>query len=99
MRRALIRYRTSADAAAENRRLITDVFRELTRRSPDGLRYAVLTGSDGSFFHLVETEGGASPLLELDAFKAFQLGIRERCVEPPVSAEVTVVRNYRMLAE
>lgn len=99
MRRALIRYRTRAETAAENRRLITEVFADLTRRSPEGLRYAVLAGADGSFFHLVETADGTNPLQELDAFKAFQRGVRERCAEPPVSGEVTIVGNYRMLVE
>ena len=35
----------------------------------------------------------------LDAFKAFQSEIRERTSEPPQSQEVTIVGNYRMLAE
>ncbi len=99
MRRALIRYRTRIETAADNRRLIAEVFRDLTQRSPEGLRYAVLTGADGSFFHLVETGDGVSPLQELEAFRAFQRGVRERCAEPPVSGEVTIVGNYRMLVE
>ena len=35
----------------------------------------------------------------LAAFKAFQSGIRERCIEPPQPGAVTIVGNYRMLAE
>jgi hypothetical protein len=35
----------------------------------------------------------------LEAFKAFQQGIKERCIEPPQSGDVTVVGNYRMLAD
>ena len=32
-------------------------------------------------------------------FKAFQSGIRERCIEPPQPGGATIVGNYRMLAE
>jgi len=35
----------------------------------------------------------------LKAFQSFQQGIRDRCLDPPQSGEVTVVGNYRMLAE
>ena len=33
------------------------------------------------------------------AFKAFQSGIRERCIEPPQPNNATIVGNYRMLNE
>jgi hypothetical protein len=33
------------------------------------------------------------------AFKAFQSGIRERCIEPPQPGGATIVGNYRMLSE
>jgi hypothetical protein len=35
--------------------------------------------------------------LALEAFRAFQSGIKERCIEPPQAGEVTIVGNYRML--
>ena len=35
----------------------------------------------------------------LDAFRAFQSGIRARCIEPPQPSEATIVGNYRMLGE
>jgi len=35
----------------------------------------------------------------LAAFQAFQNGIRERCVEPPLVRGASVVGNYRMLNE
>jgi hypothetical protein len=35
----------------------------------------------------------------LEAFKSFQSGIKERCIEPPQSSDVTIVGNYRMLDE
>jgi hypothetical protein len=36
--------------------------------------------------------------MTLAAFKAFQSGIRERCIEPPQAGGATIVGNYRMLA-
>ena len=41
----------------------------------------------------------AGVLTNLAAFKAFQSGIRERCIEPPQPGSATIVGNYRMLAE
>jgi hypothetical protein len=99
MKRSLIRYRTAPERADENEGLIKGVFAELTAKSPPGFGYLVLRSGDGSFFHVVAnaTEGD-SPIAGLDAFKAFQGGIRERCIEPPEPRIVTIVGNYRMLA-
>ena len=53
-----------------------------------------------TFVHLVETtEGDASPLTRLAAFQVFQSGIRDRCAEPPLVRQATIVGNYRMLGE
>jgi hypothetical protein len=35
----------------------------------------------------------------MTAFKAFQSGIRDRCIEPPQPNNATIVGNYRMLDE
>ena len=97
----LIRYKTKPETTEENAELIAGVFAELKIARPDGLRYLSLRLDDGSFIHLVETEAsdGSSALLNLAAFKTFQSGIRDRCVEPPQIGGVTVVGNYRMLGE
>jgi hypothetical protein len=99
MKRTLIRYKTRPDAADQNAGLIEKVFEELKAAKPDGVRYLSLRLDDNSFIHLVEAEEGSTPLPSLDAFKAFQSGIRERCVEPPLPSGVTIVGNYRMLSE
>jgi radical SAM superfamily enzyme with C-terminal helix-hairpin-helix motif len=99
MKRTLIRYKTRPDAADQNAGLIEKVFEELKAAKPDGVRYLSLRLDDNTFVHLVEAEEGSIPLPSLDAFKAFQSGIRERCVEPPVPSGVTIVGNYRMLSE
>jgi hypothetical protein len=99
MKRTLIRYKTRPDAADQNAGLIEKVFEELKAAKPDGVRYLSLRLDDNTFVHLVEAEEGSTPLPSLDAFKAFQSGIRERCIEPPVPSGVTIVGNYRMLSE
>jgi hypothetical protein len=42
---------------------------------------------------------GPSPIPALDAFRVFQGGIKERCIEPPQSGDATIVGNYRMFGE
>ncbi len=101
MKRTLIRYKTKPDMADKNAELIAGVFAELKATKPDGVRYLSLRLDDDSFIHLVETEAddGASVIPGLAAFKAFQSGIRERCLEPPQLGGVRIVGNYRMLDE
>jgi len=99
MKRTLIRYKTKPEAADRNAGLIAKVFEELKAAKPDGLRYLSLRLDDDSFVHFVETEDGANLLQKLEAFQAFQSGVRERCVELPQARGVTIVGNYRMLGE
>lgn len=99
MKRTLIRYKTKPDAAELNAGLIARVFEELKAKAPNGVRYLSLRLDDDTFIHFVEAEEGSTPLPALEAFKAFQSGIRERCVEPPVPSGATIVGNYRMLSE
>jgi radical SAM superfamily enzyme with C-terminal helix-hairpin-helix motif len=98
MKRTVVRYKTKPESTDENRRLVEKVFQELQTTLPAGVRYAALQLADGTFIHLVETEDGAKPLPELDAFRKFQAGIKERCLEGPQPGEATIVGNYRMLA-
>lgn len=99
MKRTLIRYRTKPEMTQQNQRLIENVFEELQARSPEGVRYMALKLGDGTFLHFVETNDGSSPLPELEAFRSFQSGIRDRCAEPPQANDATIVGNYRMLGE
>jgi hypothetical protein len=89
--------------ADKNAELIAGVFAELKATRPDGVRYLSLRLDDDSFIHFVETEADdgarARAIPELAAFKAFQSGIRERCLEPPQAGGVRIVGNYRMLDE
>jgi hypothetical protein len=100
MKRTLIRYKTKPELADKNAELIAGVFAELKAAKPEGVRYLSLRLEDNTFVHLVEAESdSANTLPGLPAFKAFQSGIRERCIEPPVAGGVTIVGNYRMLGE
>jgi len=96
----LIRYKTKPEASDRNAELVSAVFAELKAAGPQGIRYLTLRLDDDTFIHLVETaEDGASPLTKLAAFQDFQSGIRERCAEPPLVRQATIVGNYRMLGE
>ncbi len=99
MKRTLVRYKAKPEEASTNQQLIEKVFEELRKKSPEGVRYLALRLGDGTFVHFAMTEDGAQPIPKLDAFAVFQSGIKERCLEPPQSGEVTIVGNYRMLQE
>ena len=100
MTRTLIRYKAKPDMADRNAELIAEVFEELKAAQPEGVRYLSLRLDDDTFVHFVETESDSgSALPGLAAFKAFQSGIRERCIEPPQPRGATIVGNYRMLAK
>jgi hypothetical protein len=100
MKRTLIRYKTRPDMADKNAELIAGVFAELKATKPEGLRYLSLRLDDDTFVHFVESDSDSgSSLQAMAAFKAFQSGIRERCIEPPQAGSATIVGNYRILAE
>ena len=101
MRRTLIRYKTRPEMADKNAELVAAVFAELKAAKPDGVRYLTLRLEDDTFVHVVEAaaDDGSSPIPKLAAFAAFQDGIRDRCVEPPLVRAVGIVGNYRMLDE
>jgi hypothetical protein len=99
MKRVMVRYKVQADRVDENERLVREVFAQLERDRPAGIRYATFKLDDGvTFTHVasIETADGSNPLSALEAFAAFTRAIRERCVEPPVVTELTEVGNYRV---
>ena len=100
MKRIVVRYRVKPESVAENEGLIKAVFDQLQREQPAGLRYASFKANDGvSFTHVasIETADASNPLGALAAFKAFTAAIKDRCDEPPVATEQTVVGSYRLL--
>jgi hypothetical protein len=101
MKRTLIRYDIKPGRTDENQRLIEGVFQELHAKAPGGVRYMALRLDTGTFVHFVEVDdaGGSNPLPELDAFRSFQNGIRDRQVEPAQSSSAAIIGNYRMLRD
>lgn len=99
MRTILVRYQTHPDRADDNERLIRAVFDELAGRKLPGLRYAALRLPDATFYHLVvaKSEASRSALVELPAFQSFQAGIKDRCVEAPVSNTLAIVGNHHLI--
>jgi hypothetical protein len=97
----MVRYQVRPEAAAENERLIRQVYEQLAREKLDGVRYQTLELADGvSFVHVASHDGqGTNPLTQLEAFKAFVGGIKERCVDPPVTIEADVVGAYDSLTK
>jgi hypothetical protein len=97
MRQVLVRYRVKPEHVEQNEELVRAVYAELQRSEPAGFRYTTFKLDDGvSFAHLaLVTEDGTNPLGGLESFKRFQEGIRDRCDEPPVVADLSTVGAYR----
>jgi hypothetical protein len=94
----VVRYKTKPDRADENQALIGAVFAELDAERPEGLRYLNLRLRDGvTFVHVasIDTPDGANPLTSMPTFGAFQQDIADRCDEPPLVMEATVVGSFR----
>src|ERR1700730_2035820 len=92
----VIRYKTKQESADENERLIRDVFAELAKQNPEGLRYAAFRLDDGvSFLHVAVIDGDENPLTASAAFGEFQSGIGDRCAEGPAPADATIIGSYR----
>ena len=94
MKWTVVRYKAKPERADENQRLSEAVFRELAERAPPGLSYTVLRLADGTFIHVASLAEGAQPLSALRAFAAFRDGVAERCLEPPLAVDATLVGSY-----
>jgi len=100
MKTVMVRYKLKPESAAENERLIKQVFMQLARDKPERMRYQVFKQADGlSFVHVSAFDHpDGNPLTQLEAFKAFAAGIKERCDEPPATVELQQVGRYDHLA-
>ncbi len=95
-RATIVRYQTRPEAAAENQRLVEQVYAELARDDPGGFSYATFRLVDGvTFVHVAIHERESNPLSTSAAFAEFQRGIRDRCVVPPDPAGAKLVGSYR----
>lgn len=100
MRQVMVSYRLKADCVAENEALVRAVYEELHATDPAGLRYATFKLPDGvSFIHLAQTGEGSNPLPDVEAFKAFQAGIKDRCEQPPVVSDLSEVGSFHLFGD
>lgn len=100
MKRVMVRYKVKDGQSDANEVAIRAVFDELKRKKPSGLRYVSFKLEDGvSFVHIasIETKDGSNPLLTVDAFKAFQQGLKGRVAGEPVATELHAVGSYELL--
>jgi len=96
----LIRYRVKPEHAQGNRELVQAVYAELELTQLADIRYAAFQLDDGvSFVHLHASNSDPSPLIGLPAFRAFQEGIKDRCEELPVFAELDTVGSFGWLPD
>ena len=99
MKRVMVRYRVKPDHVRTNEHLVSDVYEELARTRPEGLRYGTFKLDDGvSFVHLA-LHAEDNPLQQVEAFRRFQEGIRDRCDEPPTVVELEEIGAYRLMEE
>jgi hypothetical protein len=92
---SVIRYQTTPEAAAENRRLIEAVFAQLAERAPSGLRYTALQLEDGvSFVHVVTVDTDTDPLPGLPAFADFRRDAADRFAVSPATDGAAVIGRY-----
>ena len=97
MGNVVVRYAVKPERVEENQHLIERVFEELAESDPGGIRYATFLLADGvTFVHVasIDTEDGSNPLGSIAAFAEFTRDIADRCVEPPVAQDATVVGSY-----
>jgi hypothetical protein len=100
MKTAVVRYQVKPERAAENEALIQQVYEELARDKPRGMRYQTMKLADGvSFIHVASYDErlGANPLTQLHAFQNFVAGINDRCEVQPVNVQASVVGRYDSL--
>jgi hypothetical protein len=93
----IVRYQTTVEAAAENQRLVEQVYAELAANDPGGLRYATFRLDDGvTFVHVAIVEGDENPLATTAAFQAFQAGLADRLTDGPDPQGAVIVGSYRL---
>ncbi len=96
MRRVIVRYKVKPERVTENEHLVRAVYEELDRARPERFQYATFKLEDGfSFVHLATHAGADNPLQQIEAFRRFQEGIRDRCEEPPLVSELHEIGAFR----
>ena len=97
-----VRYTVKDGRGDENQRLIEQVFGQLAKDGPAGLKYSAFRLEDGvTFVHVVshESEEARARLRGLPAFQEFLAGLAERCEVAPVTTKMREVGSYGVPAE
>jgi hypothetical protein len=92
-----VRYTVKDGRGDENQRLIEQVFGELAKDAPAGLKYSAFKLDDGvTFIHVVshQSEDVRQRLRALPAFQNFLAGLKERCAVAPVTTPLSEVGSY-----
>ena len=100
MVKLIVRYRVKADKVAENEGLVRAVYKSLHETNDPDVHYATFKLNDGrTFVHIASflSKEKEAVLTELDAFKAFQKGLKDRCDESPDNQPLTEVGSYRFV--
>lgn len=93
---ATIRYKLNPDSLEENLRLLTAVYEELGSIEAEDLRWATFKSEDGiTFMDIAMGSDIPSVLQRSDAFRRYRADLENRCDEPPVFSELTVVGSFR----
>ena len=97
MKKVLVRYKVKENKIAENELLVKAVYDQLNQTQIQGFHYCTFKLQDGvSFIHIAfsDTEKANVEFSQLQAFKKFQLDIKDRCEESPIVSTVSVVGSY-----
>ena len=97
MKRVMVRYRVKQDQVTTNEHLVRNVYEELARTRPEGIRYGTFKLDDGVTFVHLAVHAEDNPLRQVEAFQRFQEGIRDRCDEPPIVVELEEIGSYRLM--
>jgi len=98
MKTTMVRYRTKPECAEENEAMVRQVFDALAKSGPPDMHYRVLREADGNTFVHLSTRPAAAegnPLLQVEAFRAFVSGIKDRCEDPPKDMVMRFLGEYR----
>jgi hypothetical protein len=96
----VVRYKVRPERVAENEDLVREVYRQLHELKPAGVHYATFKLKDGvTFQHIAsfESEEAHTIFRNLQAFKNFTAGAKERCEEQPQAIEASVVGSFGFL--
>ncbi len=102
MNGVLVQYKVKAGRVEENEQKVRAVYQELAERGDPAIHYATFKLDDGqTFAHLAIWADDApdAGLGSVEAFKAFQENIADRCEVPPQPAPLELIGNWNLLPE